>query len=41
MTLIILEILNVEQIKEKLLKLDYIKEELKLWQVENEAAATK
>ncbi len=35
------EILNVEQIKEKLLKLDYIKEELKLWQVENEAAATK
>jgi len=35
------EILNVEQIKEKLLKLDYIREELKLWQAVNEAAATK
>lgn len=35
------EILNVEQIKEKLLKLDYIKEELILWQAVKEAAVTK
>jgi len=35
------EILNVEQIKEKLLKLDYVKEELNLMQSINEAAATK
>ena len=35
------EILNVEQIKEKLLKLDYIKEELKLWRVVKEAAVSK
>jgi len=35
------EILNVEQIKEKLLKLDYIREELKVWQVVKEAAVTK
>lgn len=35
------KILNVEQIKEKLLKLDYIKEELKVWQAVKEAAVTK
>jgi UDP-N-acetylglucosamine 4,6-dehydratase len=35
------EILNVEQIKEKLLQLDYVKEELKLWQIVKEAAVTK
>ena len=35
------EILNVEQIKKKLLQLDYIKEELELWQTINEAAVTK
>lgn len=35
------DILNVEQIKEKLLQLDYIKEELELWQTINEAAVTK
>jgi UDP-N-acetylglucosamine 4,6-dehydratase len=35
------EILNVEQIKEKLLQLDYVKEELELWQIVKEAAVTK
>ncbi|MBP2070686.1 nucleoside-diphosphate sugar epimerase/dehydratase [Thermoanaerobacterium butyriciformans] len=35
------EILNVEQIKEKLLKLDYIKEELEKWHAAREAAVTK
>jgi UDP-N-acetylglucosamine 4,6-dehydratase/5-epimerase len=35
------EILNVEQIKEKLLQLDYVKEELKLWQVVKEVAVAK
>jgi UDP-N-acetylglucosamine 4,6-dehydratase len=35
------DILNVEQIKEKLLQLDYIKEELEMWQPLNEAAVTK
>ncbi|MDE4541334.1 nucleoside-diphosphate sugar epimerase/dehydratase [Thermoanaerobacterium sp. R66] len=35
------EILNVEQIKEKLLKLDYIKEELEKWHAAKEAAANK
>ncbi|MCB2353552.1 polysaccharide biosynthesis protein [Clostridium estertheticum] len=34
------EILNVEQIKEKLLKLDYVKEELNLMKSLNEVAAT-
>ncbi|MBU3197735.1 polysaccharide biosynthesis protein [Clostridium estertheticum] len=34
------EILNVEQIKEKLLKLDYVKEELKLMKSLNEVVAT-
>lgn len=35
------EILTVEQIKEKLLHLDYIKEELDIWQTMKEAAFTK
>lgn len=35
------EILNVEQIKEKLLQLDYIKEELEKWHAAREAAFTK
>lgn len=35
------QILNVEEIKEKLLKLDYIKEELSMWEAVNEAASTK
>lgn len=35
------DILNVEQIKEKLLQLDYIKEELEMWQTIKEAAITK
>ncbi|AEF17825.1 UDP-glucose 4-epimerase [Thermoanaerobacterium xylanolyticum LX-11] len=35
------EILNVEQIKEKLLKLDYIKKELEKWHAAKEAAVTK
>jgi UDP-N-acetylglucosamine 4,6-dehydratase/5-epimerase len=35
------EILSVEQIKEKLLQLDYIKEELEMWQTVKEAAFTK
>ncbi|WP_027308879.1 nucleoside-diphosphate sugar epimerase/dehydratase [Caloramator sp. ALD01] len=35
------EILNVEQIKEKLLQLDYIQEELESWKTYKEAAATK
>lgn len=35
------EILTVEQIKEKLLELDYIKEELELWNTMREAAVTK
>ena len=35
------EILNVEQIKEKLLQLDYIKEELKMCQALKEVAVTK
>lgn len=35
------EILTVEQIKEKLLQLDYIREELKMWQTVREAALTK
>lgn len=35
------ELLTVEQIKEKLLKLDYIKEELQMWSNLREAAATK
>lgn len=35
------EILTVEQIKEKLLQLDYIKEELGMWQAIKEAAFTK
>jgi len=34
-------ILNVEQIKEKLLQLDFIKEELKIWQDKKEVAFTK
>lgn len=34
-------ILTVEKIKEKLLQLDYIKEELRLWQTLSEAASTK
>lgn len=34
-------ILTVEQIKEKLLQLDFIKEELKIWQAQKEAALTK
>lgn len=35
------EILNVEQIKERLLSLNYIKEELKSWQMLKEVASTK
>lgn len=35
------EVLNVEQIKEKLLTLDYVKEELKLWQIVKEVAVSK
>lgn len=35
------EILTVEQIKEKLLQLDYIREELKMWHSLKEAALTK
>lgn len=35
------EILTVEQIKEKLLQLDYIREELEMWQTVREAALTK
>jgi UDP-glucose 4-epimerase len=35
------EILNVEQIKEKILKLDYIKEEIEKWYALKEAAVTK
>lgn len=35
------EILNVEQIKEKLLQLDYIREELEMWQTIKEVAVTK
>ncbi|MCY6484376.1 polysaccharide biosynthesis protein [Clostridium aestuarii] len=35
------KILNVEQIKQKLLQLDYIKEELGLWQAIKEVAVTK
>ncbi|MFL0247328.1 polysaccharide biosynthesis protein [Candidatus Clostridium stratigraminis] len=35
------ELLTIEQIKEKLLKLDYIKEELQIWNNLREAAATK
>lgn len=34
-------ILNIEQIKEKLLQIDYIKEELETWQTVKEAALTK
>ncbi len=35
------QILSVEQIKEKLLQLDYIREELEMWQAIKEAALTK
>ncbi len=35
------EILSVEQIKEKLLQLHYIREELEMWYVVREAALTK
>lgn len=35
------QILSVEQIKEKLLKLDYIKEELEMWDAAREAAVSK
>lgn len=35
------QILGVEQIKEKLLKLDYIKEELEMWDASREAAVSK
>lgn len=35
------QILTVEQIKEKLLQLDYIKEELKIWNFQKEAAYTR
>lgn len=35
------KILTIEQVKEKLLQLDYIKEELELWQAIKEAAITK
>lgn len=35
------EILTVEQIKKKLLELDYIKEELEIWQAMKEVAVTK
>jgi len=35
------DILNVEQIKNKLLQLEYIREELEMWQTISEAAATK
>ncbi len=35
------EILTVEQIKEKLLQLDYVKEELEMWQTMKETAVTK
>ncbi len=35
------ELLTVEQIKEKLLKLDYVREELSMWEAVNEATTTK
>ncbi len=35
------ELLNVEEVKAKLLTLDYIKEELEFWQSLNEADVTK
>lgn len=35
------EILTISEIKEKLLQLDYIKEELEIWQATKEAAVTK
>ena len=35
------DILNVEQIKEKLLRLNYIKRELEMWQAAKEVASTK
>ena len=35
------DILNVEQIKQKLLKLNYIKRELEMWQAAKEVASTK